>query len=145
MPAAHSKTKVYPNGWKFRYSMRSINLGDDRVIAAVGEYLDSEPYPIIEDVERIAMNNIEESKVALRQGEMWRISYHWTCIAKQHVWPFGEKYMFTIKNGACIVLTVWEDTVFNGHAANKVRKQKTKHADRQKRKDQRLRQNREQK
>ena len=112
--AAKRKSKTFPSKWKLIYTLRTdIPPSHERVMSAMTSYMFEKKNHLIQELERLVMNQFEE-EVGMNRLDGLGVRFRWICVAKQHTKPFSERYCFAIYSGKTLLACVFEPSEFGG-------------------------------
>ena len=113
------KTKTFPDGWKLTFSeLSNIHPSNQAIADAMRAYMAGTNRHDIRNLERAVMSEYEEQKVMAR-FDCCSIRFRWTCISKQHVSPFAERFAFAIYSGKKLLAAVFEDSGLGGRVVER--------------------------
>lgn len=108
------RTKTFPSGWKLTFSeLANIHPSNQAISDAMCDYMAGTNRHDIRNLERKVMNTFEEQKIMAR-FDCCSIRFKWTCISKQHVSPFAERFAFAIYSGKKLLAAVFESENLRG-------------------------------
>lgn len=108
------KTKTFPDGWKLTFSeLIKTPPHHQRIADAMIDYMRSTDTHDIRNCERIVMDQYEQEKAMYNISNVG-VKFKWRCIAKQHVSPFKERWVFAVYSGINLLAAVFENTNLKG-------------------------------
>lgn len=118
MVASKRTSRIYPSGWKLITStLQGIPEHHQRIADVMINYMNSTDHHEIWELENEVMNKFEEEKVMCRLEI--GVNFKWKVIAKQHRYPFAERYCFAIYFSNKLLAAIFEPPEFGGRVVQK--------------------------
>jgi len=118
MVAPKRITRTYPDRWKLTTTyLANIPEHHQRIAETMINYMNNHDHHEIWDLENEVMNKFEDEKTMCRLEI--GIHFKWRVLAKQHVFPYAERYCFAIYSCNSLLIAVFESPEFGGMVVQK--------------------------